>query len=308
MSFWRSPTTSPTEPTFSPSEPKIAVPLSRVIQETGTSLFAMAADTRRMSRIAIALVAVILSLGGCTGDVDPPAESPAATGPDEVELATVQEHARQFDDELPERPAGSQEEFAAASYITGHLQQAGYEVMLTSVPFKDLVRSTNVVALPPGGGPIDAVVTVLYDTTGSTPPYGVDIGLFLEIARAARVVEPDHNVQFVALGAEVTTQGGGNLGSRQLASELADLDPKPPVIGLLEVPGGGFKAPGPAGDDLNRVALEMDLPDARPLSEPLIPAYLRASQVFSSAGVPHAIAAGGIEEIGRVVLAYLGSR
>lgn len=262
-----------------------------------------------MSRIVLALLVCLAFVGACTGAEEPNASTDTdAEGPAEVQLEVVEEHARQFDEELPERRAGSQEEFAAATYITGHLQQAGYEVRLASVPFKDLVRSTNVVALPPGDGPPKAVVTVLYDTTPDTPPHGRDIGLFLEVARAMRVIEPDHDFQFVALGAEVTAENGGNLGSRRLASELSDLEDRPPVIGLLEVPGGGFTAPGPGGDDLNRIALDLELPRARPLSEPLLPAYLRATEVFVSARIPHAIAAGGIEEIGRVVLAYLRSR
>ncbi len=115
-------------------------------------------------------------------------------------------------------------------------------------------------------------------------------------------------MQFVALGAEVTAENGGNLGSRTLAEELAGLEEKPPVIGLLEVTSGGFRAPGPAGDDLNRIALELDLPLARPLSEPLLPAYLRATTIFAQRRVPHAVAAGGIEEVGEVVLEFLGSR
>lgn len=244
----------------------------------------------------------------CTGAPEDAPAGDAPAGPSEVQLEAVEEHAVQFDEDLPQRPAGSQQEFAAATYITGHLQRAGYEVRLASVPYKDLVRSTNVVALPPGGEPIDAVVTVLYDTVPSMQPTGRDIGLFLELARAMRVVEPEHHVQFVALGAEVTTENGGSLGSRTLAAELADLEEKPPVIGLLEVEGGGFRAPGPAGDDLNRVALEMELPLARPLSEPLLPAYLRSTQVFIEADVPHAVAAGGIEDVGRVVLEYLSGR
>ena len=262
----------------------------------------------RASLRSLALLAALVVAGACTGapEGSPPGDAPE--GPAEVQLEAVEEHAAQFDEELPERPAGSQQEFAAATYITGHLQRAGYEVRLASVPYKDLVRSTNVVALPPGGEPIAAVVTVLYDTVPSMQPTGRDIGLFLELARAMRVEEPDHHIQFVALGAEVTTENGGALGSKTLAGELADLEEKPPVIGLLEVDSGGFRAPGPAGDDLNQIALDMDLPLARPLSEPLLPAYLRSTTVFVEADVPHAVAAGGIEEVGRVVLGYLSGR
>lgn len=263
----------------------------------------MHAHLRSLRLPALLLVAA----AACTGSTE---EAPvrAPQGAPEVRLDVVDEHAAQFDQELPQRPAGSQEEFAAATYITGHLQQAGYEVRLASVPHKDLVRSTNVVALPPGGEPISAVVTVLYDTASNMQPHGRDIGLFLEVARALHVREPEHHVQFVALGAEVTAEDGGNLGSKTLAAELSDLDEKPPVIALLEVSSGGFRAPGPGGDELNEIALQMDVPLSRPLSEPLLPAYLRSTHVFVDAGISHAIAAGGIDEVGRVVLAYLSGR
>lgn len=262
---------------------------------------------RALSRYLAPAVLVLLA-AACTGSQEQEPAAGAPEGPAEVRLDVVDEHAAQFDDDLPERPAGSQQEFAAATYITGHLQQAGYEVRLASVPYKDLVRSTNVVALPPGGEPIEAVVTVLYDTAPNMEPHGRDIGLFLEIARALRVQEPEHRVQFVALGAEVTGENGGSLGSKTLAAELADLEDKPPVIGLLEVSTGGFRAPGPGGDELNEIALAMDLPLSRPLSEPLLPAYLRSTQIFLGADISHAVAAGGVEEVGRVVLGYLAGR
>jgi hypothetical protein len=232
-------------------------------------------------------------------------EAPAAEGPAEVRAEVVEDHADQFDEDLVDRPAGSQQEFAAASYLTGHLQRAGYRVRLDSVPFRDTVRSTNVIALPPGGDEPTAVVVVPYDSTPSAPELGPDLGLFLELARALRVAKPDHSVQFVALGAELTAEGGGNLGSRALAGELADIEGPPPVVSLMIVPGGGFRAPGPAGDALNEIAMDLDLPHARPLSVPIAPAHLRATEIFEEAGIPHAIAAGGIEEIARVLLDYL---
>ena len=262
---------------------------------------------RAPARSLVLAVSMAL-IAACTGGTEDAPAAGAPEGPPEVRIDIVDEHATQFDQELPERPAGSQQEFAAATYITGHLQRSGYEVRLASVPYKDLVRSTNVVALPPGGDPIEAVVTVLYDTVENMQPHGRDIGLFLELARALRARDPEHDVQFVALGAELTTENGGSLGSRTLAAELDELEEKPPVIALLEVSSGGFRAPGPGGDELNEIALEMDLPLARPLSESLLPAYLRSTEVFLSVDVPHAVAAGGIEEVGRVVLEYLSGR
>lgn len=258
-------------------------------------------------RIRLSMLVLVSGIAAaCTGaGGDSTVTESQAEGPAEVELEAVEEHARQFDDELAEREAGSQQEFAAATYITAHLQQSGYQVALRSVPYKDLVRSTNVVALPPSDDDPAAVVTVAYDTTTTAPPLGRDIGLFLELARAAKVADPDHDVQFVALAAELTDANGGNLGSRALAAELADLDEPPPVVALMDVTGGGFRAPGPGGDDLNQIAADLDIPHARPLSEAVLPAHLRATTVLTEAGIDHAIAAGGVEEIGRVVLEFL---
>lgn len=262
-----------------------------------------------MGHLRLGLVACTLmasAAGACTGDAtESDGRVAAPDGPAAIRIDVVEDHAAQFDDDLAEREAGSQQEFAAATYITAHLQSAGYNVALKSVPFEDLVRSTNVVALPPGDGPPSVVVTVPYDTTSSSPELGRDIGLFLELARAARVADPAHRAQFVALAAELTDRGGGNLGSRALAAELNDLDHKPVVVSLMEVTSGGFRAPGPAGDDLNEAAAALDIPLARPLSEPVLPAHLRATTVFMEAGIGHAVAAGGLEEIADVMLAYL---
>lgn len=252
----------------------------------------------------------MLSLGlallvACAGSDDAGEPAPAPEGPAEVRVEVVEEHAAQFDEELPERSAGSQEEFAAATYLTAHLQRAGYEVRLESVPFKDTVRSTNVVALPPGGGDPTAVVAVPYDSAPSGPRFGRDLGLFLELARALRVRAPEHNVQFVALGAELTAEGGGNLGSRVLARELAEVEDDPPVISVMVVPGGGFRAGGPAGDELEAVAGELEPAPSPPVTEPIHPVHLRAAEIFADAGIRHAVAAGGVEGIGRVLLEYL---
>ncbi|MFP5352691.1 MAG: hypothetical protein ACLGIB_09030 [Actinomycetota bacterium] len=260
----------------------------------------------RMSvRISLCLLVCWPLLAACTGEPERSLSGPVPDGPAHVEVDAVGGHAAQFDEDLAERPAGSQQEFAAATYLTGHLQRAGYEVRLESVPFKDTVRSTNVVALTPGGGDPQAVVTVAYDTTSSAPPLGQDLGVFLELARALRVKDPDHNVEFVALGAELTITNGGNLGSRALARDLQGLDDPPPVITVMVVPGGGFRAPGPMGDELNAVAAELEVPLGRPLSVPIVPLHLKATEIFDSAGIGHAIAAGGIEEIGMVLLEYL---
>ncbi|MDQ3646688.1 MAG: hypothetical protein M3345_07105, partial [Actinomycetota bacterium] len=116
----------------------------------------------------------LLLVTGCAGE---PSTRPAAvpTGPPEVRLDIVADHTREFDVDVPSRAAGSQEEFAAAAYITGHLQQAGYVVRLDGVPVADLVRSTNVVALSDVDPKV--VVAIPYDT-GPSEGGGAEVGLF----------------------------------------------------------------------------------------------------------------------------------
>ena len=178
------------------------------------------------------ILVLLLALVACSsqGDVRP-LSSP--TGPPEIEEAAVRLHGDQFDDDLPDRPAGSQQEFAAASYITAHLQSAGYLVELDAVPVEDTIRSSNVVALPPNGEPPEVVVAVGYDTTDEVRDIGDGIGIFLELARALRVAEPDHSVQFVALGAEHTTVNGGSLGSRRLIRLLREAEIDPEIVQIV---------------------------------------------------------------------------
>ena len=94
--------------------------------------------------------ALLLLVGCCTGDVRK-FEAQDVEGPPEVQLDVVEQHAEQFETDVPERPAGSEEEQIAAAYILGTLQQNGYFARLDSVPVADLFRSTNVIAEPEGG-------------------------------------------------------------------------------------------------------------------------------------------------------------
>lgn len=176
------------------------------------------------------MLAVFL-LAACSRDTSTqPISSPV--GPAQIQSEVVTQHASQFEDDLPQRPAGSQQEFAAASYITGHLQQAGYLVELDAVPVEDAVRSSNVIALPPSGEEPEIVVAVAYDT-GKAARSATPIGTFLELARALRVAVPEHSVEFVALGAELTDVNGGSLGSRRLIDVLLDRGVGPEIVVLV---------------------------------------------------------------------------
>ena len=157
--------------------------------------------------------------GGTQAPADPPA----------VQYDLVRQHAEQFDVDIPSRPPGSQLEMAAASYILGHLSLAGYPSFLDRVPVADTVSSTNVVAMPPSGNEPDFLVAISYGTGDARDQAGPELGLWLELARALTAVDEDHDVAFVALGAE----SADNRGTRRLAQYLLDAGFNPSVITIV---------------------------------------------------------------------------
>ena len=152
-----------------------------------------------------------------------PSARPSPSGPPTIDYELVRQHALQFDVDVPSRPPGSQHELAAATYILGHLQLAGYGPTLAAVPVKDQVQSTNVVAFPASGEDPTVVVTVGYAHDGTSSEEGSAIGLFLELARALNVADPDHTVGFVAVGA-------GEVGDSRLERFLEERDLDPEII------------------------------------------------------------------------------
>jgi hypothetical protein len=246
------------------------------------------------------LVTVLVS---CTGE-GPRRPDVEPTGPPVVQLEDVEGHAGQFDEEVPERPAGTQNEEAASVYLLGHLQQAGYVVRLDAVPVRNLVRSTNVVAVPPSAEDPVAVVVVPYDTGEDAGPTGESLGVFLELARALRVAVPDHSVEFAALGAEHTDLAGGQLGSRRLIQGLLDDELDPVVIVLDHVSGNaGFSARGPAAGPLN------DAAESSGVAIPPSPLKtLPDDEVWQRAELDFAAVSGTPEDIGTVLLDYLTER
>ena len=226
------------------------------------------------------------------------------TGPPTVQMNDVEGHAAQFDGDVPERRAGTQNEQAGSVYLLGHLQQAGYVVRLDSVPVSNLVRSTNVVAVPPSGEDPVVVVVVPYDTGEDPEPSGASLGLFLEVARALRVAVPEHSTEFVALGAEHTDIGGGRLGSRRLVRELFDDDLDPVVIVLGNIGDRvGFSARGPAAPAINEIAARAGIQvPTSPLKT------LPDDDVWLRAGLDFAVVSGAPEEVGAVLVEYLVER
>lgn len=209
--------------------------------------------------------------------------------------AVVAQHARQFDDELPVRRAGSQEELSAAGYILGHLQQAGYQVRLEGVPIRNLVSSTNVVTVTDEAR---YAVAVVYDT-GSEEESGEAIGTWLEIARAAAVGGPAESVQFVALGGEHADVDGGRLGSRRYAQILAESGVRPEVaIVVGPAPGRGLFL---AGTLVPRLA---EAGDVRVQEYP--PSTARAAgDVLGRVAARWAVVGGDAQLVGEVVLGVL---
>ena len=233
---------------------------------------------------------LLLVLAGCSTLPEGQRATRSATGPPEVQQATLEQHAAQFDVEEPERPAGSQQELAASAYIVAHLTEAGYVSRLDAVPVEDLVRSTNVVALPPSGREPETMVVVAYDSTSDSPTGGAAIGVWLEVARALRAVEPDHSVEFVALGAEHTDVGGGHLGSRRLVRQIQDDGVSPHVIVIASDPADRLGAAGHAASELGMSSGASALEDG---------------EVFVAADLDTTTVSGPPDEVGPALLAYL---
>jgi hypothetical protein len=256
----------------------------------------------RVARVVLGAAASCVLVAGC-GSGGSGAAAPEPSGPPSVQPAVVSEHADQFDDSLAERPAGSQQEFAAATYILGHLQSAGYVPLLDPVPVEDTVRSTNVVAAPPRGKDVEVVVAVAYDTARAAAPTGAALGAWLEVARALYARAPDHSVEFVALGAEHSEIGDGELGSRRLVEFLRDDDLTPLIVSIspLDVDGETFTARGAEADALNALARDLGVDDAEPLS------VGGAAVVFVKADLPNVTVSGSATGVGRVLLEYLSS-
>ena len=248
----------------------------------------------KMRLPSLALLGLLLT--ACTGAATDDVEL-EASGPPRVRPAVVERHAAQFDEELPDRPAGSQEEEAAAVYLLGHLQRAGYVVYLDPVPVENTVRGTNVVALPPSGEDPEAVVAIPYGTRAERDPSGASLGMWLELARALHVAEPDHSVEFVALGAEFTSVDDGLLGSRRLAQLLLDEGHDPAVVNLIPEETGAVAAGGPLAQDLFRVNDD--------IRELVFEGEVPERDVFGAAGFDQVVLHGDVDQAAETLLEFL---
>lgn len=251
------------------------------------------------TRALLACLAVV-ALGACSSSDSTGDPRPEPSGPPTVEASVIDDHAAQFTDEVPRRPAGTQQEQIAATYILGHLQQAGYPVRLDAVPVGDLVHSTNIIAVPPRGDQPRYLIAVPYDTPPDEALDAHAIGVFLEVARALAVGGLDHAVEFVALGAEFTKQGDGSRGSRALVERLTEDGVAPEMIYLSpnlidDGAGDGFYAEGPLADQLEEVTT-IDKQIADPTVRSSLKLYENAGlEATLVGGAPEAVAQGLIE-------------
>ncbi|MGH2808486.1 MAG: hypothetical protein ACRDKT_14560 [Actinomycetota bacterium] len=237
-------------------------------------------------------LAILVFLAACAGDSGSGEPGAAPTGRGEIDYTLVQRHAEQFDVDLPSRPPGSQQELAAATYILGHLQLAGYSPVLDAIPVGNQVQSSNVIAVPPNGDAPQVVVTVAYDTLGERVHTGTEIGLFLELARAINVAEPDHAIAFAALGAE----GADARGSIGLASffEEQGLDPSVLSIRTGARESGQIRAAGSCATTSFELTPFEECVAARLSGDP-----------FSQRGFRHTLIEGDTDVMGRSLFEFL---
>jgi len=251
-------------------------------------------------RALLACIALV-ALGACSDSGQVPRPEPS--GPPTPEASVIDDHAAQFADEVARRPAGSQQEQIAATYILGHLQQAGYPVRLDAVPVGDLVRSTNVIAVPPQGDEPRYLIAVPYDTPPGEAMDAHAIGVFLEVARALSVQGLDHAVEFVALGAEFTEQGDGSRGSRALVERLTEEGVAPELVYLSPnliddgVPGDGIYAEGPLADQLEQLP-----PAEKQIADPAVRSSLK---LYEDAGFDATLVVGAPEAVAQGLIEFL---
>jgi aminopeptidase YwaD len=136
------------------------------------------------------------------------------------------EHVRVLSSEVGPRPAGSQGEIQAASYIEGIFGALGYEVERQEVRRLDGGISYNILARRPG---IDravgyAVVGGHYDTVAGSPGANDNAsGTGIVLALAEAFAKHEVAVEFVAFAAEeLQPTNDHHVGSRGYVAQLGD--------------------------------------------------------------------------------------
>ena len=124
------------------------------------------------------------------------------------------------------------------------------------------------------------------------------MGTFLELARALNLADPNHRVEFVALGA----QSFKSRGAVRLVSFLRDRDAAPLIVTL----GGSgvglrFEASGDRAAEVIRVA------GARAGGDPggVTGSPLSQDEVFEDAGLQNMVVLGDPDVVGEVLLEWL---
>lgn len=255
-------------------------------------------------RAIIVSLVVIATCSACSGASNRAPEA-QPSGPAQIQLDVVEEHARQFDEDLALRVAGSQQEFAASAYILAHLQRAGYVARLEPVPVSDLVRSTDVIAVRPGDEQPTVVVGVAYDNAPGAAPSGASLGLFLELARSLVIAQPQHSTWFVALGAQSTALQGGSLGTKALARLLSEEETAPLIV-LIGPASNAIVIGGSASEELSDYAMTVGAIAQFDHAPPVLPR--RTERLFGRDDVRYATVEGPPDRIGPLLLGFLEER
>ena len=146
------------------------------------------------------------------------------TAPEQPQFdsARAMEHLHYLAVELGSRPAGSEEERQAASYISNEFESLGYDVSTQGFDGRNY-KSQNVIAVkkPQGQDNAEIVyVTAHYDSVAVGPganDNGSGTSGLLELARILKDQPTDKEIRFIAFGAEET----GLVGSRYYVNQLS---------------------------------------------------------------------------------------
>jgi hypothetical protein len=155
--------------------------------------------------VALLLVGAVMVPPSALGS--PPRIAPQVASPsgDRFSAWRAMQHVRVLAGRIGPRPAGSAAYRRAARYVLQELSSYGYEARRMKFRVSPNVRSSNVLARWPGGGPHTVLIGAHLDTVRRSPganDNGSGVGTMLELARyfAGRPHAP--SVRFVAFGAE----------------------------------------------------------------------------------------------------------
>lgn len=149
---------------------------------------------------------------------------PQAAGAQEDYGDKAMEHMRYLSEDIGERPAGTESEREAKTYIETTLEDMGYETKTEAFPFTrggEELESENLSAVKPGKFKKEIIVGAHYDTVADVE--GIDdnasgVGVMLETAEHLEDMDVPYTIRFIAFGAE---EGGLN-GSEEFVENMSN--------------------------------------------------------------------------------------